>query len=113
MPAQTNVAYATRGDWDAGTITTIFGGIVALLTAIFGGGNLWNYFKDRKKIDVDAQTVMFNGFMSMNTQSQARIERLEQRNQELETENQRCNRRTARFERLLIEHGIAFPLEEP
>lgn len=108
MPVRANTVFVSRSEWDSGTITAIGGIIVAIITAIFGGG-FWQWWTGRKKVDADAQTVIIDSFKviigKLETERNALVERVV----ECDRENHKLHRRNMVLERTLMHNQIDLP----
>jgi hypothetical protein len=92
---------------DSTSVGAIVAGAVAVVTAVVTG--LWKWLGDRKRHEIDAQASLVSGFVSLLTSVQNERDRLLGRIGDLESNNQKQDRRISKLERVLSRNNIAIP----
>jgi uncharacterized membrane protein YeaQ/YmgE (transglycosylase-associated protein family) len=104
-------------DANGNLVTTIVGGIAAVVGAAIGG--FWQWWGGRKKVEaeatkvgMDAQAAVMNGFILLLNEFKKEREVLVGRIAELEQNNLRYDRRIMQLERLMHKNDLEVPVEE-
>lgn len=76
--------------------------LIGLITVLLGGGGFWSYAASRRKVEIEAQGTVINGFILLIAEMKAERKQLIERVLECERINIRQDRHIVELQRTLI-----------